>query len=229
MRWLDPSPSHPHFLSRSRRVALTTVACLTLIFAAPLRAVAAAPAFEQALATFAQANNGERSAIEPAAEAFETLLGAEPGNPVLMAYAGAAGAMRARTTLLPWKKMAYAEDGLAQLDKALALLRPTHDAPWQGGIPAALDVKFTAASTFLAVPGFMNRAARGARLLDEVLASPLFAAAPLSFKGRVWLRAAALAADEQRTADARRLLGEVTASGAPQAAEAAARLKALGS
>jgi hypothetical protein len=104
------------------------------------------------------------------------LLRAEPGNPVLMAYSGASTAMKSGTTMLPWKKMGFAEDGLALIDKALALLTPAHDAPLHRGTPAVLEVKLHAANTFLAVPGFMNRGERGAKLLGEVLASPLLAA-----------------------------------------------------
>ena len=189
-------------------------------------ATGAAPeaAFESAFRNFISASSGDKSATEPAAEAFETLLKADPTNPVLMAYAGASTTMRAGTTMLPWKKMSYAEDGMALLDKALALLGPAHDAPIQHGTPGSLEVRFVAANAFLAVPGFMNRGARGAKLLNEVLASPLFAKAPLPFQGSVWMRAAALATKEQRSDDARRFLNEVITHNAPQAEKARALL-----
>lgn len=150
--------------------------------------------FQSAFAQFSQASTGDSSAIPKAAEAFASLLHSEPANPVLMAYAGAATAMRASTTMMPWKKMSYAEDGLAMLDKSLALLTPAHNAVLQNGTPGALEVRFVAANTFLAVPGFMNRGARGAKLLDEVLTSPLFAQAPAGFQTVVRQRAAKLAA-----------------------------------
>jgi hypothetical protein len=103
--------------------------------------------------------------------------------------------MRATTTMLPWKKMSYAEDGMAMLDKALALLTPAHNTAMQRGVPGALDVRFVAANTFLAVPGFMNRGARGAKLLDEVLSSPLFPQSPPEFQTAVRARAAKLKAN----------------------------------
>jgi hypothetical protein len=136
--------------------------------------------FQGAFSHFMQANAGDAGAIDRAAEAFSALLKTEPANPVLMAYTGAATAMKATTTWLPWKKMAFAEDGLAQLDKALALLSQAHNIPVQNGTPGVLEVKFVAANTFLAVPGFMNRGERGTRLLGDVLASPLLASAPLA-------------------------------------------------
>lgn len=212
----------------SRRRSLV-VAGLALAFAAAGAVAAPDAQFQAAFATFMQASGGDKAAIEPAADAFAALLKAEPANPVLMAYAGAATAMRANTTLMPWKKMSYAEDGLALLDKALAVLDTSHDAPLQNGTPATLDVRFVAASTFLAVPGFMNRGPRGAKLLDEVLASPLLAAAPLRFRGSVWMRAAERAAHDKRADDARRLYAQVVQQGAPQAPRAEAALKGLGS
>ncbi|MDD2926846.1 hypothetical protein [Rhodoferax sp.] len=181
------------------------------------------PAFDQ----FLLATQGNDSAIDKSAEAFATLLKMEPTNPVLMAYAGSALSMKANTTLLPWKKMSYAEDGLAMLDKALAMLTPAHNAPVQHDVPAALEVRFVAANTFLAVPGFMNRGARGAKLLGDILTSPLLAKSPLGFRGDVWLAAAGQAAKDKRSDEARKYLNEVIRANAPQAEAARAQLKAL--
>ena len=141
--------------------------------------------FQPAQTVFLKAADGDKSAVEGAADAFAALLKAEPANPVLMVYSGAATSMKATTTWLPWKMMAHAEDGLAQIDKALALLTPAHNAPLQRGTPAVLEVKLVAANTFMAVPGFMNRKERGERLLKEVLTSPLLASAPAEFQASV--------------------------------------------
>lgn len=213
-----------------RRLAVAGVMALALLAAlGGMNAARAADdaAFQRAFQSFAQASAGDRSAVDAAAVGFDALLAAEPANPVLRAYAGASTAMKASTALLPWKKMGYAEDGLAQIDKALAMLTPAHDAPLQRGTPGSLEVRFVAASTFLAVPPFMNRAERGAKLLAEVMASPLFERAPLPFRGQVWMRAAALAASAGRKDEARRHLDEVIRHGAPQADAARARLKEL--
>jgi hypothetical protein len=93
--------------------------------------------------------------------------------------------MLATTTWLPWKKLSYAEDGLARLDKALALLTPTNGTALTHGVPTALSVKLVAANTFLAVPGFMNRHDRGERLLNQVLSDPLLVSAPAEFRAAV--------------------------------------------
>lgn len=201
---------------------------LTLCLASALQA-APAPQFDAAVAQFLQARGGDEAAIGQADATFAALLKAEPTNPVLLAYTGALTALRATTTWLPWKKIRHAEDGLALLDKALTLLTPAHNAALQRGVPAALEVRLVAANTFLALPGFMNRHARGVKLLDELLASAQLGAAPLQFKGEVWLAAARLATQEQRWDDARKYLGEVVNASAPQAELARSQLKALAS
>lgn len=162
---------------------------------------------------------------EAAAESFSALLKQEPANPLLMAYTGAATTKLATTTIFPWKKMAYAEEGLAMLDKALQLAA---DSKLQrGSTPLALEVRFVAANTFLAVPGFMNRATRGGKLLNEVLEHPQFGQADLSFRGAVWLRAAGLALEQKRGDDARRFLQDLIQHGAPQAEIAKGMLKGV--
>lgn len=216
-------------LQITRRSQILGLIGLAATLALPRAWAAPEAAFETAYQLFARASDGDSAAVDKAADAFETLLKAEPTHPVLMAYAGASTAMKAGTTMLPWKKMSFAEDGMALIDKSLALLMPAHDAPLQHGTPSVLEVKFIAANTFLAVPGFMNRGARGAKLLGEVLASPLLAGAPLPFKGQVWMRAAKLAQAENRPADARRWFDEVVKNAAPQAAAARAALQGLGS
>ena len=215
-----------------RRIALgraaATLALAAAALLAPLApAVANEMAVPAALAEFQRALEGQQAAIEPAAQQLLSLSQADPANPVLRAYAGAATAMRASTTLLPWKKMGHAEDGLALIDKALAQLTPAHDAPLYRHVPASLEVRFTAAGTFLALPSMFNRQERGQRLLDEVVKSPLLETAPAPFKATVWMRAGQEAAKAQRTAEARQWFEKVSASGAPQAPAAQARLKDL--
>jgi hypothetical protein len=216
---------HPQtaFSRHIRHIALAaSLACLgTAALAAP------EAQFQPAFKHFIQASSGDTAAIEQAADAFADLLKSEPTNPVLMAYAGSATAMKAATTMLPWKKMSHAEDGLAQLDKALAMLNSAHDAPVQHNTPGVLEVKFVASNTFLAVPGFMNRNERGAKLLGEVVQHPLLTTAPLPFRGSVWLSAAKEASKAKNTVEAKRYLDLIVQQQAPQAAQAQALLKNL--
>ena len=186
----------PALRSRAPALLLATAALLTPF--APAMAANNDAAVAAALAEFQRALGGQQSSIEPAAEQFAALSKAEPTNPVLRAYAGASTAMLASTALLPWKKMTHAEDGLAQVDKALTQLTPAHDAPMYRHVPASLEVRFTAAGTFLAMPAMFNRRERGLNLLDEVAKSPLLASAPPPFQGVVWMRAGQEAAAQAR-------------------------------
>lgn len=217
-----------HQSARLRRAGQLAL-CTALIGLARAAIAIPEPQFQSAFQQFVQASAGDTAAIEHAAEAFSGLVRSEPTNPVLLAYAGAATAMKATTTWLPWKKLGFAEDGLAQLDKALILLTPAHEAPVQNGTPGVLEVKFVAANTFLAVPGFMHRQERGTKLLGEVVASPLLASAPLGFKGTVWLKAAKEASKAQNPTEAKRYLDLIVQQQAPQAAQAQALLKGLSS
>ena len=186
-----------------------------------------AASYETAFTQFQAAMQGQASAIEEAATQWRELSAAQPSDPVLRAYAGASTAMLANTTLLPWRKMSHAEDGLALIDKALAQLTPADDAPAHRNVPASLETRFVAASTFLGLPSMFNRKARGTKLLDEVLGHPLLQAAPMGFRAAVWMAAGDAAAKDQRPDDARLWLQKAASSGAPQAAAAQAKLKAL--
>ena len=208
--------------------SLASAAWLALAVQPACAAVDAA-GFDAAFAQFQRAAAGDDQAIDGATRAFATLVTAEPADPVLLAYAGAATALQARAAVLPWKKLAYADEGLARIDKALALIEPAHDALLHRGTAASLEARFVAANTFLGMPAMFNRKTRGAKLLDDVLKSPLFDASPLPFRGTVWLRAGVAAAADSRTADARRWFEQVIASGAPQATAAQAKLKELAS
>lgn len=217
----------------SGAILVTTTLCANAQPAATATATPVATAadadagFNAAFARFTSIKPGDEAAIDDAAHQFGKLLAATPTDPVLRAYAGASTSMRATTTMLPWKKMGHAEDGLALIDKALAQLTPAHDAPSHQGVAASLQVKFVAANTFLALPAMFNRGERGHKLLDDVLKSPLFEAAPAGFKASVWLRAGQQAQTDQQPAQARQWYEKAAASGTPQATVARSRLQAL--
>jgi hypothetical protein len=209
----------------------STAALTAVVLLVAMHAALAVPVvqFDAAFEAFSQARMGNTSAIDKAANTFVTLLKAEPINPVLMAYAGATTAMRANTTWFPWRKMSFAEDGMALLDKSLAMLTPAHNAPLQHEVPAVLEVRFLAANTFLAVPGFMNRSPRGVKLLQAVVNSPLLIASPLVFREDVWMVAAQQAVKDKRPEDARKYLNEVVKARGPKLEAAQTQLKGLSS
>ncbi|MFZ6677323.1 hypothetical protein [Undibacterium sp. Tian12W] len=182
------------------------------------------PQFQTAFQHFTQSAKGSE---EAAANAFSELLKQDPASPLIMAYAGASTSKLAVTTMFPWKKMSYAEDGMAMLEKALQLAAANENAQGHGSTPVTLEVKYVAASTFLAVPAFMNRGPRGAKLLNEVLEHKQFDKAEPGFRGSVLMRAASLANEQKRPEDAKRYLNEVVKQNAPQAEAARAMLKGI--
>lgn len=209
-----------------RRSVLLAALALSLSFGAATAATTDAQ-FQAAFQTFQAAQNGDSAALDGSADQFNELLKAEPGHPMLMVYAGAATALKANSTFFPWKKIGYAEDGLAQIDKGLALLQPVHDTALLNGSPVSLQARFTAANTFLKLPGFFNRGARGVKLLAEVQASPLLSQATPRFQGAVLMLAGQQAAREFRHADARRDFSAVIQRDLPQADAAKAQLQGL--
>ena len=212
------------------RKSFVLAALALSLSAAAFTTFAAAPTdaqFQAAFQTFSAAQKGDDADIDKSAGEFEALLQADPGNPVLMAYTGAATAIKARGTMLPWKKIGYAEDGLAQIDKALTLLQPAHDGELFNHTPMSLQTRFTAASTFLGLPGMFNRGARGAKLLAEVEGSPALDKASPGFQGAVLMFSAQVALKQDRVADARKALTSVVDRQLPQAEAARAQLQGL--
>lgn len=185
------------------------------------------PAVEAAIQGFRNAPAADSSAAARTAQALQQLVGRHPGDPRVLAYAGAATARLAGTTLLPWKKMRHAEDGLAQLDKALALIRPEHEQAPAGAVPPALETRLVAANTFLAVPAMFNRSARGEKLLAELLNLPTLASQPASLRSAVFFLAGEHARQTDRPAEARRHYEQVIALKGSEAAAARAALAGL--
>ncbi|MBK6851934.1 MAG: hypothetical protein IPG93_10010 [Burkholderiales bacterium] len=226
-----PSVALPASPSGLRRHLLTggtaLIAMLALLSVTPLQAAPDAATYASARARFQPALDGDNAAVEPAAEQLKAMSDAEPTDPVLRAYAGAATSMKARTTFLPWRKMSYAEDGLAQIDKALAQLTPAHETAPAGSVPLALETRFTAASTFLALPSMFNRGARGEQLLSQVLRAPTLSGSAPDFQAKVWLFAAKRATAAGQKDEARALLNKVVTGGTPHAAKAQQLLAGL--
>ncbi len=186
-------------------------------------------AFAAARQQFVAGSAGDASARDAAIEAFEKLNGSQPGNPVFLAYQGAAIAMRGRDAAMPWDKMKFAEKGADMVEKAVSLLGPEHDTVLLNGAPASIETRLVAANTLLNLPEFMHRRAGAKRALQEALDSPALAQAPASLRASAFATAARVAAEEKRSADEIGYLRQVVATqaGTPSVAKAAARLKEL--
>jgi hypothetical protein len=208
---------------------------LSLMFAGACASAAAAPqevapsGFVQARQQFFAALAGDAKARDAAIESFHAMQASQPGHPLLAAYEGAATTLQGRDALMPWNKLAYAEKGANQIEKALAQLTAANDEALFGGAPESIETRLVAADTLMSLPEFMNRGAQGRRAAQAALASPAFAQAPVPLRARVLLSAARAAAVESRKGDELALLRQVLdlAPNTPMAQQAAARMKEL--
>lgn len=191
--------------ARRRWLALAAVKLLALgaAFAVPAAgpgftpAAYAAPAadgnFDAALREFDAARADEKH-LDAAIAALRGLPADAQRQPLAAACLGSALALQGKAAWMPWNKMKFTEQGLDQLDAALALLKPEHGAVLVRGVPVALQTRLVAAATFVAVPdGLFHRRADGRKLLAALRADPLLAGAPAAFRAEVAAAEARLA------------------------------------
>ena len=162
-----------------------------------IQAAYAAPAadagFDGALREFDAARADEKR-VDVAVAALRALPADPQRQPLQAAYLGSALAMQGKAAWMPWNKMKFTEQGLDQLDAALAMLKPEHGTVQVRGVPVTLQTRLVAAATFVAVPdGLFHRRADGRKLLAALRADPLLAAAPAAFRAEVEAAEARLA------------------------------------
>lgn len=162
-----------------------------------IQAAYAAPAadagFDGALREFDAARADEKR-VDAAVAALRALPADPQRQPLQAAYLGSALAMQGKAAWMPWNKLKFTEQGLDQLDAALAMLRPEHGAVQVRGVPVSLQTRLVAAVTFVAVPdGLFHRRADGRKLLAALRADPLLATAPAAFRAEVEAAEARLA------------------------------------
>ena len=206
----------------------TAAIASALASAAPLEV--APQGYSEARQQFMAGVAGDGKARDAAITAFTQLAAAHPGHPLLATYAGSATSLAGRDAMMPWNKMKYSEDGADAIEKALAQLNQAHDEALFQGTPESVETRMVAATTLLALPDFMNRRAAGKRALDAALKSPVFDAAPVPVRVRLYALAAKTAAADKRAPDEAAYLKQLVqlAPQAPEAQRAASRLKELG-
>ena len=152
------------------------------VFAQP----AGHPSFEAALNHFNRARAGNTGELDTAIAAFQTTPDNPALKPLYTAYLGSARTLQGKAAWLPWKKLKLTEQGLDDIDQALAALRPDHDGVLVQGTPVSLATRMVAAATFVAVPdSLFHRRAAGKTLLAELRRSPLSAPAPTGFQAEL--------------------------------------------
>ncbi len=143
-------------------------------------------AFTAALDQFKRARQGDGGQIEAAIAAFQTTPSSPLHQPLYAAYLGSAQALKGKAAWMPWNKMKYTEQGLDQIDQALANLRPEHDRVLVQGVPLGLSIRLVAAATFVAVPdGLFHRRSAGKGLLAELRRNPMLTGTPEAFRAEL--------------------------------------------
>lgn len=155
------------------------------LFPAAIAAPVTDGSIDAALREFDAARADEKR-LDAAVAALRALPADAQRQPLLFACLGSAMALQGKAAWMPWNKLKYTEQGLDQLDAALAMLKPEHGAVQVRGVSVALQTRLVAAATFVAVPdGLFHRRADGRKLLAALRADPLLTATPASFRAEV--------------------------------------------
>lgn len=161
-----------------RRFIPVILISIVWVSAALAEAIDANPTLSQAYQLYLEGTEGDKRAVDDAVEAFETLLEAHPGDPLILVLLGGSQTLQGRDAWMPWNKLSLTEDGLAAMSKAQQWLGPEHDERMFEGLPISLQVKALAGITFTQVPDFFGRFEQGYQLLLEASGSPLLEGLP---------------------------------------------------
>lgn len=156
-------------------------------------------------ATFMQARAGDSSATDKAEITFGRLSVGNPGDPLARAYHGAALTLQGRDAWMPWTKMKKVEQGLAQLDKALAQITAAQEQSPAGQLSAAMETRMTAIGTFIALPGMFHRLESARAVIKQTLNHPGFAMVPKAQQAQIYSWAAEAAEKSGEKSEAERL------------------------
>lgn len=154
--------------------------------------------FIQAQAVFERSFAGDDSVTGVALNGFKIISMTYPNNPLFLAYQGASNVLIGRDAWMPWNQSHYAEKGLAEIDKALQMLKPVHDREKMRGAPISVETRFVAVSTFYNVPKSFNYSEKAKAVLNDLLQSKAFDETPPFLEAQVYFWAAKIAHDEEQ-------------------------------
>lgn len=175
---------------------------LSLLAVLPLQAADFDNALTETRAVFLRGVDGDRHAVREACQRFKQLSHHNPGEPVLLAYLGACKTLQGRDAANNLDKRRLTEDGLRNIDKALAMQAERKDQ----GSAHHLDTLLVAANAYIHIPAFFNRHDKGEQLLQQILNEPGFATMAPGFMAATYLAAALVAQGDGDTVAYRRYL-----------------------
>jgi hypothetical protein len=214
-----------------KQLLLTTLLATTLI---STTVSAASNPDGQTINLYYQAAQGNSDATEQAVQALTKHIQQQGATPLSLVYLGAAHTLEGRDALLPWNKMKYVEQGIAKIDKGLALIDRTPGSEENNeivmGLPGNLLAQANAATVFAELPDMFSQFDKGYELYLELLANPKLQEAPFAATAWIYHYAikAALTANDQPQAQA--WLNEMQRKNPehPETIEAAALITAQG-
>ncbi|MDX9742112.1 MAG: hypothetical protein RBT81_13195 [Gammaproteobacteria bacterium] len=144
--------------------------------------------FAEAREVFLRAVDGDRRAVRDATLRFRTLSAAHPQEAVFIAYLGACTTLQGRDGTNNIERRRLTEEGLREIDRALALAVGAEQDPVR-----YLDAALVAANSYIHVPSFFNRYDDARRLVREILAHPGFERMADAYRAAAYMAAALLA------------------------------------
>ena len=186
-----------------------TALLMLCLFAGSSQADDLTKQFVDAQAVFERSLAGDEDATELALDQFDRLIEMAPDNPLFTVYLGSAYTLKARDAMMPWTRLKYLDKGLGIIDKTLRKLAPVHDETLMRGVPVSVETRLVAVSTFLSVPGFLNRLQPAKDLLQDVFTDPVFESSSSIVKARFYLQAANAAKREDEPTKEKAFLQKV--------------------
>lgn len=142
----------------------------------------------EAREVFLRAVDGDKRAVRDATVRFRTLSRAHPQEAVFIAYLGACTTLQGRDGTNNIERRRLTENGLREIDRAVALAAGTERDPVR-----YLDTLLVAVNSYIHVPSFFNRNDDGRRLVQEILAHPGFEQMAAAFRAAAYMAAALIA------------------------------------
>lgn len=161
--------------------------------------------YETAYRLYMEGSEGDKKSTKTALGQLETLSAENAEDPLALVFLGSTRTLMGRDAWLPWNKLSHTEDGLAEMNKALKMLRPEHDQWHFDDLPVSIQVKSLAGITFTQVPDFFGYFEQGYQLLLETSQDPLLNDVPAENHSYIHYYAA-LAAERAEEPDRHRRL-----------------------
>lgn len=158
-------------------LSIATLAAAAVLAATSAPSTSAAPAaagteWTAVHSAYTQARDrGETGAIDQALELADAYVKAHPADGRALTYRGSLAAMRARASLLPWRKLSYLHEGIQQMDDGVE--RVVRDGKLAGG-DVEIDVRMVRGITSARIPRAFGRGGTAVADFRAITSLPRF-------------------------------------------------------